>query len=619
MSDILDQRLSVEAEIEGLTLVGVLDRTAREHGDDPAYSDRRTAGSTGWRTVTWAEVRARARELAASFLEAGLEPGDVVAIMCSNRIEHVVADLAVVLAGGIPVSVYNTFSPEQVAYVAGHAAPRIVVLETDSHVLRWSRVLSERPEIRRIVVIDAAPVADGRTVAWSELAAGGAAALSRHRDALAARGRAVRPDDPITILYTSGTTGAPKGVVLTHRNIWYEAVASARTAHLNGAGVSVSYLQFAHIAERILGMYLPQLQGGHVHLIDDPSQLAAVLREVRPTRFFGVPRVWEKIRAGVTAKLAAEPDEARRSAVEQALAVGLSYVESTQTGRTTSPELRARFDAVDGAVLRPLRAALGLDRVEWAATAAAPMPADLARFLAGLGLRVYDVYGMTETTSAATACGPDSFRLGTVGRPHPGIELRLAEDGEILVRGPITTPGYHKAPAATAGLLDSGGWVHTGDLGALDEDGFLRVVDRKSEIIITSSGKNIAPSNIENGLMESPLIGHAMVVGDGRSYVVALLTLDGEAAPVLAARLGVAAGTLAELAEHPRIQVAVAEAVEAANARFSRPEQVKAFELLPHEWTVGSGELTPTLKLRRRIVVGKYADTIDRLYGGGAA
>ncbi|OHV34113.1 MULTISPECIES: AMP-dependent synthetase/ligase [Pseudofrankia] len=628
MPDIDEQRTTVEAEIAGLTLVEAVRRTARERGAEPAYSDRRVAagsagsagsggsgGGTGWRTVTWAEVHDRARELAATFLESGLEPGDVVAIMCSSRIEHVVADLAAVLAGGVPVSVYNTLSPEQVGYVSAQAAPRIVVLETDDHARRWSVALADRPEISRVVTIDATPDADARAVTWSEAMAEGAAALGWQGPALLARGEAVRPDDPVTILYTSGTTGAPKGVVLTHRNICFEAVASARTAHLEGPGVSVSYLPFAHIAERILGMYIPQLRGGHVHLIDDPSQLVPTLLEVRPTRFFGVPRVWEKIRTGVSARLAAEPDEARRSAVERALAVGLSYVESTQTGHTTSPELAARFDAVDAAVLRPLRAALGLDRVEWAASAAAPMPVDVARFLAGLGLRVYDVYGLTETTSSATACGPGSFRLGTVGRPHPGVELRLADDGEILVRGPIATPGYHRAPEATAELLDADGWVHTGDVGVLDDDGFLRVVDRKKELIITSSGKNIAPSTIENALKESPLIGHAMVVGDGHPYLVAILTLDGEVAPVVARGLGVQAGSLAELARHPAIRAAVAAAVDAANARLSRPEQVKAFELLAQEWTVESEELTPTLKLKRRVVGSKYADVIDRLYG----
>ncbi|MCK9929593.1 long-chain fatty acid--CoA ligase [Frankia sp. Mgl5] len=622
MTDIALARAAVEAEIDGLTLVGVLERTVRERGAEPAYSDRRVtdepADSTGWRTVTWAEVRDRARELAAVYLEAGLAPGDTVAIMASNRIEHVVADVAAVLAGGTPVSVYNTLAPHQVTYIAERLAPRIVVLETDDHVRRWCQALSERSEISRVLAIDTAHdvmLADSRVLAWSEAVAGGPAALARQYTALTARSETVKPDDPVTILYTSGTTGQPKGVVLTHRNIWFEAVTSARTAHLDGPGITVSYLPFAHIAERLLGMYIPQLQGDHVHLIDDPTALAATLVEVRPTRFFGVPRVWEKIRTGVAAKLAAEPDEAKRSAVRYALAVGLAYIESTQTGRTMPPRLWAQFEAVDEAVLRPLRAGLGLDRIEWATSAAAPMPVEVARFLAGLGLAVYDVYGMTETTASATACGPDSFRLGTVGRPHSGIELRIADDGEILLRGPITTPGYHRDPAATAKLIDVEDWVHTGDVGEVDEDGFLRVIDRKKDIIITSSGKNIAPSSIENALKESPLIGQALVVGEGRPCLVAILTLDGEAAPVVAKRLGVEAASVAELAGNPTIQAAVAAAVAATNARLSRPEQVKTYELLTEEWTVGNEDLTPTLKLKRRIITSRYEDVIARLYG----
>ncbi|KPM50724.1 long-chain fatty acid--CoA ligase [Frankia sp. CcI49] len=648
MTDIALQRAAIDAEIEGLTLVGVLERTVRERGTEPAYSDRRLADGAddgrGWRTVTWAELVDRARELAAGFLDAGLAPGEAVAIMASNRIEHVVADIATVLAGGIPVSVYNTLSPEQVGYVAGHVEPRIVVLETADHAARWSAVLAEKSTVSQVIAfgtafdaltasadadadaaaaaaaagsVAVAVAADVRVVTWDQAAADGARALA-HRDAeLAIRGEAIKPDDPITILYTSGTTGRPKGVVLTHRNIWFEAAVSARKAHLDGPGISVSYLPFAHIAERILGLYIPQLQGGHVHLIDDPAALAPALAEIRPTRFFGVPRVWEKIRAGIGAKLAAEPNAAKREAVAQALAIGQAYVESTQTGRTTPPELRARFEAVDGPILRPLRAALGLDRIEWASSAAAPMPVEIARFLAGLGLSVYDVYGMTETTASATAGGPDAFRLGTVGTAQDGIEVRIADDGEILVRGPITTPGYHREPTATAELIDPDGWVHTGDVGELDEDGFLRVVDRKKDIIITSSGKNIAPSNIENALKESPLIGQALVIGEGRPYLVAILTLDGETAPIIARRLGVEGTTVAELAVDPAILDAVAAVVAATNARLSRPEQIKAYELLTEEWTIGGEQLTPTLKLKRKVVISRYEDVIADLYQRG--
>lgn len=613
MPDVLADRAALESQIGDQTMVDILAKVVAERGAEPAFSDRHTADGTGWRTLTWGELHQRARELAAAYIAAGLEPGESVAIMAANRIEHVIADMAAVLAGGVPISIYNTLAPDQVGYVAEHADPRIVVLETDDHVARWALGL-KREEIVRVVTIDTTVTDDPRAIGWGDFVSSGAVALAEVGDELDARGAAVTQDDTVTMLYTSGTTGQPKGVVLTHRNIVFETTSSLATSGVTEPGVLVSYLPFAHIAERVLSLYIPQFNGGHVYLIQDPSLLLGTLQEVHPTSFFGVPRVWEKIRTGVTALLAAETDEAKREAVEKAMAVGLAYVESQQTGQTTSAELQAQFEEADAAVLSIMRALLGLDKVEWAASAAAPMPIEVARFFAGLGLKIYDVYGMTETTGAATGNGPGGFRLGTVGRAQPGIEVRIADDGEILFRGPIMTPGYVRRPEATAELFDADGWLHTGDIGSLDEDGFLTVVDRKKEMIINSAGKNIAPSNIENLLKESPLVGHAMVVGDGRSYVVAVLTLDGEIAPVVAQKLGVEAGSLAELAQHPVIRGAVAQAVDAANARLSRPEQVKAFELLGEEWTAESEELTPTLKLKRRVVSKKYADIIDGLY-----
>jgi len=324
--------------------------------------------------------------------------------------------------------------------------------------------------------------------------------------------------------------------------------------------------------------------------------------------------VWEKIMAGVSARLAAEPGQSKRDAVAAALTVGRKYVESQQFGKTTSARLAKQFAEADAAVLGPLRALIGLDRAVWTVSAAAPMPADVAAFFAGLGLRILDVYGMTETTASVSSGTPEDFRVGTVGRPLPGVEIRLAEDGEILARGPMSSPGYHRNEEATAALIDADGWVHTGDIGEFDEDGFLRVVDRKKEMIITSSGKNIAPSVIENYLKESPYVGHAMVIGDGRAYLVAVLTLDGEIAPLLAAKAGIEDASIESLADDPAILAAVQQAVDAANARLSRPEQVKKFVLLPVEWTAESEELTPTLKLKRRVITDKYAKQVASLY-----
>jgi long-chain acyl-CoA synthetase len=403
--------------------------------------------------------------------------------------------------------------------------------------------------------------------------------------------------------------------VLTHHNVLYEAISTQEKAGLVDPQRSVSYLPLAHIAERVLGLYGPQIQGSHVHSIGDPAELLGALGEVRPTAFFGVPRVWEKIKTGISAKLAADPDPANREMVEKAMAAGLAWVQAQEVGGTMTPEVEEAYRQADEQILGFLKLLLGLDQVTWAGSAAAPMPLDVAKFMAGLGLAVFDVYGMTETCGAVTANGPAGFKLGTVGQANPGMEVTLGEDGEILVRGPVNTPGYHLQEDATRALIDEDGWIHTGDIGTLDEDGFFSVIDRKKELIITSAGKNIAPSNIENYLKESPLIGHAMAIGDNRPYVVAVLTLDGEIAPLVAQQMGIESADLAELAQHPQILAMAQAAVDAANERLSRPEQIKSFELLPVEWTAESEELTPTLKLKRRVVHQKYADVVDRLYG----
>jgi len=612
VNDVLTARALIDEEIAGRTIASAFADTVEAQGDNPAYSDKVGVEGDGWRTLSWRELRESGLQLAAALVELGVQPGDRVAIMATNRIEHVLADVAAMHAGAISVSIYNTLSPDQVSYVAGNSAPSVVFLDVAEHVERWAQALTEIKPLAVVVMDENART--GEAITWTELVDRGRAARPESVAEVDRRWRAITPQQPVTFVYTSGTTGNPKAVVLSHRNVIFEAASTDKTANTEGEHVALSYLPYAHVAERVLGIYLPQIRGAHLYLIADPKLLVGALGQVRPTRFFGVPRVWEKIQTGIQGLLAMESDEAKKQAVADAMAVGLEYVESLQYGNTTSPELRARFEASDATVLTPMKAMLGLDRVTWAGSASAPMPLETARFFAGLGFSIYDIYGMSETTGAVTACGPDAFRLGTVGRAQPGVEVRLADDGEILARGPVAIDSYYENPAATAELIDDDGWVHTGDIGELDDDGFLRVIDRKKELIITSSGKNIAPSNIENLLKESPIIGHAMAIGDGRPYVVAVLTLDGDIAPVVAQRAGVASTDLADLATTPEVLAMAQAAVDAANARLSRPEQVKRWVLLPTEWTAESAELTPTLKLKRRVVASNYADEIDALY-----
>ncbi|MGE5291690.1 MAG: AMP-dependent synthetase/ligase [Micromonosporaceae bacterium] len=608
----LEERAQIEREIEGRTLCDSLLRTAEDHGDQPAYSDR-VDGE--WKTLTWAQTRQRALELAAGFIALGCQRGDRIALMLPNQSEHVLADLGALHAAAVPVTIYATFAPDQVGYVAANCRARVAVLAGADQLARWTPVLDRLPRLHKIIVLDEAVCPSGELyMTWDEFTRFGEERYAANPELVAERIAEVTPDDAVTLLYTSGTTGNPKGVVNTHRNVLFEAASTHMAGNVPEVVRSVSYLPLAHIAERVLTIYLPIHEVGHIHFCPEQQQVLGMLQEVQPTSFFGVPRVWEKMMAGILALTASQQDEERTAAVKRAMEAGRAYVESCQFGRQTPPEVAEAFKQADEEMLAPIRSLLGLGKAEATLSAAAPLPAEVGRFFAGLGIKILDVYGMTETTGAVTANTPDAFRLGTVGRPLPGMEIKIAEDGEILVRGPVNTPGYLGLPEATTALLGEGGWLHTGDIGALDEDGFLSVVDRKKELIITAGGENISPAGIEGLLVEHPIIGQALAFGDRRPYVVALLALDGEVAPAWAKARGIEVSSLAELAAHPAIIEAAGEAVAAANQRLARVQQVKHWELLPAEWTAESEELTPTLKLKRRVIHAKYADIIDSLY-----
>jgi len=612
-AQILQQRAEIERAVGEATLCDLLDRTAAEWGGAPAFSDE---DGDGWRTLTWAQVHQQARELAAGFAALGLQPGERVALMLPNRTEHILADLGAVHAGGLGVTVYATLAPEQIAFVAGDCDARMAVLDGAGELARWEPVLAELPGLKTVIVRDAAACPAGdRYLTWDALAALGKERYAADPGVVAGRVAGITMDDPVALLYTSGTTGNPKGVLLTHRNVGYELACAQDMGLIPDRARWVSYLPLAHIAERMFSIYLPIHTGIHVHFCPDTAQLVRVVGKVRPNGFFGVPRVWEKIRAGIEALLTLEPDEGKRAAVAQAMDTGRRYVQACQYGRTMPAGLEAEFAGADAAVLAPIRGLLGLGEAEVVSSAAAPLPPEVAAFFAGLGMKILDIYGMTETTGAFTTNRPEAFKLGTVGRPYPGMEVRIADDGEILVRGPLTTPGYLNRPDLTADLIDADGWLRTGDIGRLDDDGFLSVVDRKKELIITAGGENIAPAAIEGLLVAHPLIGQALAYGDRRKYVVALLTLDGEVAPAWARARGIDAGSLAGLAADPAVLAEVGAAVAAANERLARVQQVKQWRLLPVEWTAETEELTPTLKLRRRIVHAKYADVLDTLYG----
>jgi long-subunit acyl-CoA synthetase (AMP-forming) len=623
-SEVLRVRAEIEESIRGATVCDQLRRTAEQFPDHPALSQAfaepaSPGGGTlpGGQTLTWAQARQQALELAAGFIALGLAPGERVALMMPNRAEHVLADFGTVHAGGVPVTFYATLAAEQVGFIAADCEARVAVLDGADQLARWQPVLASLPSLGTIIIRDASACPAGEPyLTWDQFAALGRERLAAAAELVTSRLAAITAQDPATLLYTSGTTGSPKGVLLTHHCILYEVAAALRGGTVMPHVRWVSYLPLAHIAERMFSIYLPLSTAGHVNFCPDVLQLVKTVGEVRPTAFFGVPRVWEKIRAGIQALLAAEADPGRRAAVEQAMDTGRRYVESTQYGRTTPAELAEAFARADEQVLAPIRSLLGLGEAEVVSSAAAPLPPEVGAFFAGLGMRILDIYGMTETTGAFTSNTVTEFRLGTVGRAFAGTEIMIAEDGEILTRGPLNTPGYLNRPDLTAGLIDDDGWLHTGDIGRLDDDGFLSVVDRKKEFIITAAGENVPPAAVENLLVGHPLIGQALAYGDRRPYVVALLTLDAEVAPAWARARGIEAESLAALAENPAVLDEIGQGVAAANQHLARVQQVKRWRLLPVEWTAESEELTPTLKLKRRVVHAKYADDIDALYAG---
>jgi long-chain acyl-CoA synthetase len=609
-------RQEIEQEVDGRTLCDLLaDNATGADGEAPAMSWKQDGQ---WRTRSWREHRERVAEAAVGLARLGVGRGDFVAIMATNRPEHVVADQAAVHAGATPSTFYFTLAPEQIRYCAGHCEAKVAVLENRDMLKRWQEIREELPALRHLVVLEGAEdeSGDDGVLTWDQLVADGREALAADPGEFERLRGGVLPEDAATLLYTSGTTGPPKGVLLTHHNLLYECAALNRMHGLPKGGSSVSYLPLAHIAERVLSIYGPLTLRGHVWFCPDPAQAVEYVREARPTLFFGVPRVWEKVRAGINAKVAAEENERRRKLAQGAIATALEVVRRRQRGEAVPLGMRLRHAALDRLVLAKIRKAIGLDRCTYASSAASPLAVDVAEFFAAIGLPLVEVYGMTETSAVVTGNPPGRIKIGTVGPPIAGIELRLADDGEVLVRGPVNTPGYFRQEEATRELIDQDGWLHTGDVGELDEDGYLRIVDRKKELIITSSGKNVSPANIESLLKEHPLVGQALAYGDNRPYVVALVVLDHEMLPAWAARNGLAGTDVGQLAADDKVLEAVQQAVDAANQRLARAEQVKRFELLPVEWTAESEELTPTLKLRRRIIHAKYAEHIETLYAG---
>ena len=580
-ADIAAERAAIEAEIAGTTLLTAYAETAATAGDTVAH---RWLDGGEWRSLTYRQVHEQVRDLALGLGVLGFRPGEFAVIWSRNRSEATIADYAVMHARGVPVFIYNTLSAEQASYIAGHCEASVAIVERE-FLPKLRSVWDQLPKLRQIILIDGD---EDCAIGWRQLLGLGHAEGERSPGLFEEMWRQVTPDDLATLIYTSGTTGQPKAVMLDHRNVRYYQLATLRVIPLEeqsddaGNARLVSYLPMAHVTGRSVDHWGAMARSLTLAYCPDALRLFELAAQVHPTGLIGIPRVWEKLYAALRTVL---PD--------------------------VSPEaVRALPEQVRQAVL----ARIGLDQCRIATSGAAPIDPAIIEFFQALGLPITEGWGMSELSNAATLAPPGRSRTGAVGRAFPGIELRIAGDGEVLVRGPLVMRGYYKDPERTAESLDPGGWMHTGDIGELDADGFLKITDRKKELIITSGGKNISPALIEYELQRHPLIGQACAIGDRRNYVTALIVLDPEVTPAWARARGISASSTAELAEHPEVLAEVERGVAGANAHLARVEQVRRFRVLPGEWTAESGELTPTLKRRRRVIVDRYAQEIDKLY-----
>ena len=594
----------IMASVAGHTLATRFRDTVRATPDRVAL---RWKDGDGWGELTWADYADRACRVAGALKERGVVAGERVVLMMRNRPEFHIADIGVILLGATPVSIYNSSAPEQVQYLASHSGAVAAIVEDVDFLERILKVRDELPALEHVALVEDDGRAPDDVLSWGSLLAHDPVDL----DEAAA---VANSDDLATIIYTSGTTGPPKGVMLDHANIvctvemllacWESGDPDPRGSRL------VSYLPMAHIAERMVSHYQGVVAGFEVTTCPEASLIGSYLPEVRPEIFFAVPRVWEKLHAGVLAVARANPDQ--QAALDAAIPIGGRAAEHRARGEELPADLAKELEGVQP-VLDLVRALLGLDQLKTAISGAAPLPQEVLLFFRATGVPMSEIYGLSETSGPMTWT-PFRVKPGTVGPPIPGEEVMIADDGEVLARGCNIFRGYLNDEERTAEALDDDGWLHTGDIGEIDEDGYLKIVDRKKELIITAGGKNISPANLETALKSCPLIGQACVIGDGRPCITALIVLDPEVAPAWAANHGVEGKSLAELAEDPVVLAEVQRNVDEANKRFARVEQIKQFTLLGEEWMPDSEELTPTMKLKRRGVHTKYADQIEGMY-----
>ncbi len=574
--------------------------TAAERADEVAIRTKEDAF-----TITWGRLLERVDALAGGLAKLGVQRSQTVALMLSNRPVFHLCDLAAMMLGATPFSIYNTYSPEQIEYLLNDAEAKVLICE-QQYLPQILQARAGAPGLEHVIVIDGE--APEGTLALADVEG------SNPDFDVEASVAQLQGSDVLTLIYTSGTTGPPKGVQLVHRNLLAACEGLDELIEFPQDGRVISWLPAAHVAERNAHHYLPIVFGLQITCCDDPRQVLSYLPEVKPSWFFAVPRIWEKLKAGLETMTAAQPDE-QREKVEAALAASLRKVRLEQAGEPVPAELAEQVARADAEIFAGLRTMLGLDQVEAINVGAAPTPVEVLEFFHAIGLPLAELWGMSETCGAGSVNPREKIKIGTVGPAAPGVELKLDTDGEVLIKSDVVMLGYRNLPEKTQETFTEDGWLRTGDIGEFDEDGYLKIVDRKKELIISAGGKNMSPANIEATLKTaSPLIGQACCIGDMRPYNTALIVLDPDFAPMWAQGQGIEQTSLEELASDERVRAAVQAGVDTANEKLAKVEQVKKFHIVEGDWLPSGDELTPTMKLRRKPIAEKYAGAIDAMY-----
>ncbi len=585
------------------TIPNRLLQRAKRTPNDPAYYVRQ-GGS--WKPTNWGSYSDEVTQAGRALIALGFEPGQTVCILGFNRPEWAVMDIAAMGAGGAPAGIYTTCSPVEVRYILSHAEAPVILVENED---QWRKVLAERsnmPNLKHVITMKGCPaIADDMVMTWEEFLAKGDGVETR---AYLDRVESLKPNELATLIYTSGTTGPPKGVMLSNENLaWTSNVAISITT-ISASDCSLSYLPLSHIAEQMFTLHIPITTGARVHFAESIEAVPENLKEVQPTIFFGVPRIWEKFHAGISAKLK-EATGVKAKLVKWAMKVGW------EANQTPDGNKGLQYQLANKLIYSKLLPAIGMGNARVCVTGAAPIAREVLEFFASLNLVVLEVYGQSEDSGPTSFNTPTRYRFGSVGPALPGVEVKIAGDDEIMVKGPNVFLGYYRDKEATDATL-SDGWLHSGDLGAFDSDGFLNITGRKKDIIITAGGKNITPKNLESGIKNHPLIDEAVVIGDRRKYLSALVTIDVEAGPAWAAANGEDAGALHKSA---KLRASIQAHIDEMNKEFARVEQIKKFTILKRNFTVEDGELTPTLKVKRAKVNDHFAEDIEAMYDEGSA